>query len=225
MREAQLPGDKVLVVSNGVDPNLFDPCRQNPFRFFEGFTIGYAGSLIAWQGLDLLLKAMHGLEAGGVQMHLVVIGEGIMRTSWEALARELGLAARVRFLGRIPQAQVPGVIGGCDVGFTGHIPGRHGSVYHSPLKLYEYLAMSKPVVASASEDALAVVREGENGFLYQPGDLAGLTRALSRAWAARDSLPAMGLGARTEIIAHHTWRNRAEAICRGVGAILEKSQM
>ena len=222
MREAHLPARKVLVVPNGVDPKIFDPDRGSPLRSFEGFTICYAGSLTPWQGLDLLLHAMHGLQASGVQMHLVVIGEGIMRANWEVLARDLGLAAHARFLGRVPQAQVPGMISGCDIGFTGHIPSRHGSVYHSPLKLYEYLAMRKPVVASASEDALAVIRENENGFMYQAGDLSGLVRALKRAWTVRESLGAMGSIARDEILAHHTWKHRVELICRGVEAILEK---
>jgi glycosyltransferase involved in cell wall biosynthesis len=222
MHEAHLPAAKVLVVPNGVDPAVFDPGREPPVRSFEGFTVGYAGSLTPWQGLDLLLHAMHGLQASGIQINLVVIGEGIMRAGWEVLARDLGLAGRVRFLGRLPQAQVPGIIGGCDIGFTGHIPSRHGSVYHSPLKLYEYLAMRKPVVASASEDAQAVIREGENGFMYQAGDLSSLTRALGRAWTFRESLEAMGFRARDEIIAHHTWKHRAERICRGVEAILEK---
>ncbi len=51
-------------------------------------------------------------------------------------------------------------------------------MYHSPLKLYEYMAMAKPVVASAFEDAQRVIRDRETGFLFQPGDKEDLKRTL-----------------------------------------------
>lgn len=220
VREAKLPPDKVLVVPNGVDPEVFAPPSRPAARFFEGLTIGYTGSLTRWQGLDLLLRAMGELHASGMPLHLVVIGDGMMREAWEALAAELGLADRVRFRGRVSLAEVPALVDGTDLGFAGHAESRHGRVYHSPLKIYEYLAMGKPVVASASEDALAVLRDGENGFVYPPGDLAGLTGALRRAWTLRERLPAMGRRAREEIVAHHTWTVRAEQIRRGVEGVL-----
>jgi glycosyltransferase involved in cell wall biosynthesis len=222
VQEASLPPGKVLVVPNGVDPALFAPPPHPAARPFDGLTIGYTGSLTRWQGLDLLLRAMRELDASGMPLHLVVIGDGMMRTEWETLAAELGLGSRVRFLGRVPHAEVPALVGGTDVGFAGHAESRQGRVYHSPLKIYEYLAMGKPVVASASEDALAVVRDGENGFVYRPGDLADLTSALRRAWTARERLPAMGRRARQEIVADHTWLRRAGEIERGVESVLSK---
>lgn len=220
VREAGLPSGKVLVVPNGVDADLFAPTSSSAPRTFEGFTVAYTGSLTGWQNLDLLLRAMHELETYGIPVHLVVIGDGLMREAWEALATALGLAQRVRFLGRVPHAEVPMLVGGSDLGFAGHARSRHGGVYHSPLKIYEYLAMAKPVIASASEDARVAVKEGETGFVYPPGDLAGLTAALRRAWVTRDCLAAMGRRGRAEVLAHHTWLHRGEQIRQGVERVL-----
>jgi glycosyltransferase involved in cell wall biosynthesis len=220
VREADLPPHKVLVVPNGVDADLFTPAPGAAARVFDGFTIGYAGSLTHWQGIDLLLRAMHRLDRSAIRLHLVVIGDGMMRVRWEALAAELGLSDRVRFLGRVPQAEVPILIGGTDAGFAGHGESRDGRVYHSPLKIYEYLAMGTPVIASASEDALLVVREGENGFVYPPGDVTGLTAALLRAWTARERLRVMGTRAREEILARHTWTHRTRDMQSRIAATL-----
>jgi glycosyltransferase involved in cell wall biosynthesis len=220
IREGGLPADKAIVVPNGVDPSLFAPGAHAPKRTFEGFTIAYTGSLTRWQSLDLLLHAMKELEAGGVFLHLAVIGDGAMREAWEGLAVDLGVSARVRFLGRLPHREVPALIAGSEVGFAGHARGRHGVVYHSPLKIYEYLAMAKPVVASASDDALAVLREGENGFVYEPEDLAGLVGALRHAWTMAPQLSRMGERAREAVVARHTWRHRAEQIRERVRQVL-----
>jgi glycosyltransferase involved in cell wall biosynthesis len=222
LREAGLAPHKVIVVPNGVDPHLFvprDPARRTDPRTLA---IAYTGSLTAWQSLDVLLRAMGVLASEGVPLSLRVIGDGAMREEWETLARDLGLADRVRFLGKLPHAQVPDILAAADLGFAGHGRNRLGVLYHSPLKIYEYLAMAKPVVASASEDALTAVRDGENGFVYEPGDPADLARALRRAWSRRDHLLAMGARAREEVLARHTWRHRAEHLQREVAAILER---
>jgi len=220
--DARLPPDKVLVVPNGVDARAFDPAVHPARRSFDGFTIVYVGSLTGWQGVDLLLHAMHDLR-DEVPAHLVVAGDGLVREAWQRLAADLGLAERVRFLGRLRHGDVAAVITGAELGFAGHRPSRRGSVYHSPLKIYEYLAAGRPVLASASEDAVAVVREGETGFLFPAGDRPALADALRRAWLRRGDLTAMGNCGREEVSAQHTWRTRAELIRDGVTRVLGRT--
>ncbi len=220
--DAGLPPGKVLVVPNGVDARAFDPAAHLARRSFDGFTIVYVGSLTGWQGVDLLLHAMHDLR-DEVPAHLVVAGDGLVREPWQRLATDLGLAERVRFLGQLCQGDVPAVLAGAELGFAGHRPSRRGSVYHSPLKIYEYLAAGRPVLASASEDAVAVLREGETGFLFPPGDRPALADALRRAWQRRGDLAAMGRRGREEVTAHHTWRIRAGTIRDGVARVLVRA--
>jgi glycosyltransferase involved in cell wall biosynthesis len=221
VRELGIAPEKVVVVPNGVETGFIDPKRHEPKRVFAEFTVGFVGSLSAWQGLDLLLKSLSELQMEGMDLSLVVVGDGPMRGHWEFLAQKLGLASQVRFLGWLPQTELLPIIAGFDVGYSGHLDLKGMKVYRSPLKLYEYMAMGKPVVASAVEDARALVREQKTGFLFPPGDQKGLKQALVRAYEAREQLSDMGCKAREEVVANHSWIARVQTMIEAVEQILK----
>lgn len=223
MEKAGVDPQKVLVIPNGVDTAFFDPALHEPRRHFEGFTVGFVGSLLAWQGLDRLIVAAGKLIAEGVPIHLTIVGDGPVRDELERMARErglLGAQGHVRFTGRVPLHEVPGYIAGFDVGFSGQQGLKIGAMYHSPLKLYEYLSMGKPVVASAYDDAREITGGDGAGFLFAPGDTRDLQRALKEAYSARASLEEAGALARDEIVRHHSWRARVARMIPEIEAIL-----
>lgn len=225
IRDAGVQSEKVLVVPNGVDTEFFNPDNHSPKRLFEGFTLGFVGNLAVWQGLDLLIKAVSTLQENeGVQINVVIVGDGLMRKQWEALAHNLGMSSQVCFVGPVAQTAIPSLIGGFDVGYSGHLVSQGCGIYRSPLKLYEYMAMSKPVVTSAVEDVRSLVREGETGFSFEPGDPQGLKRALVRAYTAQERLSEMGRMARAEVVANHSWRARVQTIIAGVEQILKMDE-
>lgn len=224
VQDAGIPSEKVLVVPNGVDTEFLNPDNQSPKRLFAGFTLGFVGNLAVWQGLDLLLKTISSLrEDEGVQINVVIVGDGLLRKEWETLANNLELSSQVRFIGQVARTEIPALIAGFDIGYSGHLL-KEGEVYYSPLKLYEYMAMGKPVVASAVEDARSLVREGETGFLFEPGDLQGIKQALIRAFEAQEKLSQMGRMARAEVVANHSWQARVQTIIAGVEQILKLNQ-
>jgi len=106
----------------------------------------------------------------GMDLSLCSGGRTLCGTTLGVLAQKLGSASQVRFLGLAAADRVaPNV--GFDVGYSGHLDLKGMKVYRSPLKLHEYyMAMGKPVVASAVEDARALVREQKTGFLFQIKD-------------------------------------------------------
>lgn len=224
VQESKIPPEKVVVIPNGVDTENFHPERHQPKRLFEGFTLGFVGRLYAWHGLDILLDAIHELRAEGLDLSLVVVGDGLMRTEWEERAKKLGIAANVSFVGQVAWPDVPQYIAGFDVGYTGQIQLQVGKMYHSPLKLYEYMAMAKPVVASAFEDARRTIQDGETGFLFEPGNKEDLKRTLTRAYQVRDELPSMGQQAREITVAEHSWIARVKTMMESLEAIIEKNQ-
>jgi glycosyltransferase involved in cell wall biosynthesis len=96
-----------------------------------------------------------------------------------------------------------------------------GKMYLSPLKLYEYMAMAKPVVASAFEDAQRVVQEGETGFLFRAGNKDDLKGALFKVYhLPRTVLPDMGRKARKEIVTNHSWTARVRKMTGDVDCML-----
>lgn len=224
VRESGIPVEKVVVIPNGVDIESFDPKRHEPKRMFAGFTVGFVGRLYAWHGLDLLLEAIHDLRTEGLDLSLVVVGDGLMRMEWETQSQKLGIASNVAFVGQVPWSEVAQYIAGFDVGYTGQIQLQVGKMYHSPLKLYEYMAMAKPVIASAFEDAQRMIQEGKTGFLFEPGNKEDLKHALSCAYQAKEQLSAMGQQAREVVVAQHSWVARIKTMIVGLEQILGTKQ-
>ena len=200
---------RMIVVPNGVDTEFFDPAKHAPMRLSSAFTIGFVGTLDNWQSLDVLLEAIAEIvRTDGADISVTVVGTGLMQESWIDQARRLGLETRVRFLGQRPRHEIPALIRGFDVGFSGQRRMSIGSMYHSPLKLLEYLSMGVPVIASDFADAKRVVTHGENGFLFSHERVGTLTMAIRAAIAARSRLPVMGQLARAEILRAHSWDAR-----------------
>ncbi|MEM0326368.1 MAG: glycosyltransferase [Desulfurococcaceae archaeon] len=218
--EVGVTPDKILVIPNGVDIVFFDPANYQPKRLFGGFTIGFVGALISWQALELLFDAVYDLRNDGLDMHVAVIGEGDIRQALEERVRSLGLHDRVRFLGSQPRSEIGHYLAGFDVGYSGQIHTSHTKMYHSPLKLYEYMAMAVPPVASAYEDAQATITDSVTGYLFEPGNKEDLKRALRKAYDNRKVLSSMGLRARQTVIERHSWDARVKQMIEGIEAIL-----
>ncbi|AHF00131.1 hypothetical protein THITH_10090 [Thioalkalivibrio paradoxus ARh 1] len=215
---------KILVVPNGVDTRRFDPERVVPQRFFPGPTIGFVGTLFHWQWVETLLSCVAELRVeGAVRWSVVIAGQGPQYAACRAAAERLALGPdAVRFLGQVPWSEVPAVIAGTEIGYSGQSVLHGGAMYNSPLKIYEYMAMGKPVLASAFEDAQRSITHGETGFLFRGGDRNALKQALREAWHARDRLKSMGRRARQRTVAEHGWEQRVRAIVTGVADLLER---
>ena len=203
-----VPREKIAVVPNGVDVHRFDPSHVSARRSAPAFTVLFVGSLTSWQGLDVLLHAASAVP----DVEIAIAGDGPDRAALVALAQQLGVTSRVRFLGRVAPDDVPALVAGADVCYSGH------SAFRSPLKLYEYMAMGRPVISSSVPDAKSALVDGQSGFLFPPGDVERLTDALRQAYTARECLDVMGQRARREVVANHSWDARVAAICAHVEA-------
>ncbi|MGF1603317.1 MAG: glycosyltransferase family 4 protein [Thermosynechococcaceae cyanobacterium] len=220
-----IPADKIVLVQNGVDIDFINPSIHQPKRVFEGFTIGFVGSLYSWCGLDILIQTLSELHQEGLPISLVIVGDGAIEVDLKAMVNELELSKQVSFEGRVPWQEVPQYIAGIDIGYSGQVEIQNGKMYLSPMKLYEYMAMGKPVIASAFEDAKRLVQPGETGFLFQPSDKNDLKHSLKQAFSQKDSLPEMGRLARLEIEKNHSWKARVEALIEGTHKVLQQGQL
>lgn len=221
-RELGVSESKILVLPNGVDTRHMDPNQARPQRFFSGPTLGFVGAFFPWQGLDLLLRAMASLAQEGVEYNLVAIGDGPLREAWESLARDLGLDDRVRFLGRVPWEEVRDYIAGFDLGYAGAVPTSTGHMYFSPLKLYEYAAMGKPIVAAAHDDAKGLKADGGWLYLFRPGDQEDLKQALRQAYSERQLWPHYGKVNRQVVEKHHSWEARVATLLERITPLLPR---
>ncbi len=216
---------RMIVVPNGVDTGFFDPAKHPPVRHAERFTVGFVGGLDDWQALDALMDSVAEVRRqDGIDIGITIVGTGLMHEPWMEHARRLGLESCVQFLGQRPRPEIPGLIRGFDVGFSGQKLMKIGHMYHSPLKLLEYLAMAVPVIVSEFADAKRVVTDGENGFVFAHERPGALTAAIRTAFAARERLPAMGQRARQAIERSHSWDARVQYMTGRINELLPQEK-
>jgi glycosyltransferase involved in cell wall biosynthesis len=122
----------------------------------------------------------------------------------EQRAHALGLAHAVRFTGLIGHGAVPDLIAAADVAVAPY-PALDRELWHSPLKLYEYLATGTTVVASRSGQVAEVLQDGRNGLLVPPGDPGALAQALMRALDDEVLRSRLGRQAREDAVTRHSW--------------------
>lgn len=212
--------DKIVVVPNGVDTLLFSPKSHQARASHSYPVIGFVGTLSVWQALDLLLEAIALLRGEGVEYRVIVVGEGQVRKAWEEKATLLGLGDRVTFVGRVPMDEVPNWIAQFDLGYVGPIPTASGVMYHSPLKLYEYMAMAKPVIAADYSETRSLLGENGLGYLFTPGSVDDLVRVLRKAYGEREWWPSMGEAARHFVVQNHSWEARVQQMVTQIEDIL-----
>jgi glycosyltransferase involved in cell wall biosynthesis len=221
-----IDADKVIAVPMAYDAERFKPLPKAAAPS-AGLRIVFVGEIIRRHRIDLLIHAIAAareLDREGPGFELRIAGEGPARESLEGLVSELQLGDRVEFVGRLKMQDVPAFLSQGDLGYVGHADTGDSRAYSSPTKLYEYMAMQKPVIAAGADDVQGLVREGETGFLFRPGDAGSLNDALTRAWRHRSRLEAMGRNARTNVETEHTWEMRVAGMLQRVDAILNRSR-
>lgn len=198
-----IPADKVALLPNCVDPTRFAVAGPDEV---EPRTIGYAGALIGYEGLDTLIEAVALLKTRGVAVQVRIVGHGEAQAGLEALAGRLAVTDRVRFLGRLAPDAARAVIRSSAVVC---LPRRPFEVCRiiPPIKLVEALAMGKPVIVSD----LPVLRDELGaqpaGWFFQPGDAADLARVVQQAFADDGMLVRLGAQAREYAVAVRDWRS------------------
>jgi glycosyltransferase involved in cell wall biosynthesis len=174
--------------------------------------LGYVGAFVPYHRLDMLVEAARELAGEFPLARWLLVGDGVERPRIEALLATHGLADRFWMPGRVRHDQVPALVKAMDVAV---LP--NSESFNSPMKLFEYMSMGKAVVAPRVPAVTEVVRDGDNGLLFEPGDAASFHAALSRALedaALRDRL---GRAARESVLAGHTWRRNAERMLALLG--------
>lgn len=202
---------KMALLPNCVDPEDFIPADPT---LVEPNTIGYAGSLLDYEGLDVLIRALALLKEQDVNLKLRVVGEGEVRVQLEALVEDLGLVDRVSFLGR----QSPGVAREVILkSAVVCLPRKPFEVCQivTPIKLVEALAMGKPVIVPdlpVFKDELMSEAGVVPGWFFKAGDASDLAAVLRSAFADASLLAEKSLQARHHAVTIRNWQRYVQDI-------------
>ncbi len=172
----RVPAANCVLLENAIDADEYrrratpDQAKAALGLPTDGLLVGAVGRLEPEKGFDLLIRAVHSLVGRGLDVRLVIVGEGGDRGRLETLAKELGVAARVLLPGW--QSDVRAYFEAMDVFALSSL--REGL----PNVLLEAMALEVPVVATRIAGVPRLVRDGRTGLLTEPGNLPGLTRSL-----------------------------------------------
>jgi glycosyltransferase involved in cell wall biosynthesis len=205
--------DKIAVLGNGVEAADFAPTEPDielkAELGFEGRTIiGYAGSTVDYEGLELLIDALE--ELADPSVALVVVGDGAHFSAVVDRANASSAKDSIRFVGRVPYADVPRYLSIFDVLPFPRLPLPVTEMV-SPMKPFEAMAMGKAVVVSDVAALAEIVSDGTTGLTFRKGDAADLARALRTLVGDPELRTSLGAAARADILATATWQHRVEA--------------
>ena len=226
LRRAGVPDERICVIPNGVDDDFLRDQDGSSVRQqygLEGRTVlGFTGFVRDWHGVDRVLRYMAAAQARtvtgadqGRDLVLLLVGDGPARADLEREARALGLADRLVVTGVVQREAMARHVASFDIALQPAV-----TAYASPLKLYEYMAQARAIVAPASPNIREALRDGENALLFAPDDDAGLYACLDRLVDDGALRARLGAAARQRLIAaDYTWAGNA----RRVEALAERA--
>lgn len=206
---AGVPRERVEVIPNGIDLGDFPPPAADDPAAKTTLILGFVGFVREWHGLDAVVRAIAAWQ-GTPHLALLVVGEGPARPGLERLAASLGIAERVRFTGLAERAAVPGLIAGFDIAL------QPASVdYASPLKVFEYMAAGRAIVAPDQPNLREVLHHDATALLFDPADPDAMWRAVVRLATAPSLRQRLGAAARAEVLRRDlTWAGNAARVAR-----------
>ncbi len=208
--------DRVFVVPDAVDSDLFTPPHDtgaSPYNAWPGPHVVYAGHLYAYKGVGTLLRAASLLD--GMTVHFVGGADPDILAARRS-AVSLGLR-NVDVRGRVAFCRVPPHLWHADVLVLPPSAKHPSAAWTSPVKLGEYLASGRPIVASDVPALRALVREPAVRW-FTPDDPGDLARAVHGALAESDREAAARVESARALAERYSYANRARAILRAAGA-------
>ena len=221
-----IDGEKILVNSNGVDPELYshevDGADIRKKYGLEGKTvIGFIGTFGHWHGAEILAEAFGRLlrEFPDYRdsLRLLMIGDGLKMPEVKKSLTDFNAADYCTLTGLVPQEEGPKHLAACDILVSPHRPNPDGTPFFgSPTKLFEYMSMGKGIVASNLDQIGDILEHDKTAWMVEPGDPTALSAGMKTLIDDVGTRNRLGEAARREVVAHHTWKEHTRRIIKKV---------
>ena len=204
---------KLAVLPCAADVEAFKPnYNSETVRKNLGLTtepiVMWVGGFYPWHDLSLLLESFALILQLRTDARLVLVGDGQTRSSVEDMVTKAGMQHAVIMMGAIAHSQVPEVLSIADVAVvpSAPVPASLGGT-GTPLKLFEYMAAGKAIVATAHVEATEVIRDGYNGLLVDAGDVNKFAEATLKLINDPQERVRLGRNAREQAVNQYSWEH------------------
>ena len=195
----QMPPEKISIVENGVETDLFSPgSADQALRKELGaegkFVVCYIGTMGMAHGLETLVEAAAQLKDSAPQVLFLLVGEGAEKEHIISLARSRGLS-NLQFVDQQPREKIPAYIRSSDACL---VLLKKTELFKTviPTKMLEFMACARPVILGVDGQARKILEEAQAGFFIEPENAAALVQAIARLAGdakLRESLGGNGL--------------------------------
>lgn len=212
---------RVTVIPNGVSPSDFSPSPL-PRRDGRVPILLYIGTLADWQGLDIVIKALPRiLEQQAVRLHIIGRGRSRQRKLLAKQIRKLGVEENVIVQPAVPHHEVPAVIAESDICLAPlGLNDRNVTQGACPIKVLEYMASSRPLIASNIPIVRELVREDIDGLLFSPNDPEDLARQVLALLNDYELSKRLADSATERALTKFTWHEAQKKLIKVYGKLL-----
>lgn len=208
-----VPEKKILVLPNGVNIEKFRPqIASNSLRKSLGIcngdiVIGFVGILRPWHGIDLLMDTFKVVHDKYPNTKLLLIGDGPIRDELENRSKQSGFQNQIIITGRVPHERVCEYVVLFDIAVS-----PKATFYASPMKIPEYMAQRKAVIAPDTENIKDLITHGSTGILFKDGSKEALVNSLLMMISNPSKSLQIGSSAYDEILHRLNWKASAKKI-------------
>ncbi|MFD2237513.1 glycosyltransferase family 4 protein [Aureimonas populi] len=179
VREAGVPAERIHVIHNGINEQRFSgeddgTVRRRELGLDGRLILGFVGFAKAWHGLDQVVDVL-ARDGEKHNLHLLVVGDGDVLSALRQKAEAMGVGRRVSITGVVPRESVAAYVATFDIALQPRV-----TSYASPLKVFEYLAFGKPIIAPDQPNIREILAHENQALLFDPQDCDAFGRAILR---------------------------------------------
>jgi len=222
----QMPREKISVIENGVETQLFSPDARTTLRrdlcAEEKFIVSYIGTMGMAHGLETVIAAAAQLQDTNPEVIFLMVGEGAEKGRVVELARERALS-NLRFIDQQPREKIPAYICASDVCL---VPLKKTDVFKTviPTKMLEFMSCARPVILGVDGQARGILEEARAGLVVEPENSGALANAIRFLNANRERSRELGQNGRDYIIRRFSRRQTAERYIRVLQRLLSEPE-
>ena len=214
----KIEAERIAVIENGVDPDEFHPrvsgqAIRNELECERRFVVGFIGSFRPWHGIDYLIAVAEQVGPQLPHIFFLLVGDGPDRPLYEKKVSDKGLARHFCFTGHVIHEKAPQYLAAMDIVMSpfprqSYVKGFYGST----LKIFEYMAMSRPIIAPPLGQTCEVIEDGVSGLLIDSEDTPRLAQVILKLYGDPILREQLGRNARARVMERYTWRINAEKV-------------
>ncbi|MBN2119690.1 MAG: glycosyltransferase family 4 protein [Candidatus Omnitrophica bacterium] len=203
----KVPTSKIAVITSGSNISLFRPIEAEEARNKLGlkpdiYYVGFIGTLYEHQGIEVLVRAAPAILGKFSKAIFLIVGDGPVRGYLDKEVRYLGLSESFIFTGHISYYEMPSFISAMDVCVAPFLKSR-GSA--SPVKIFDYFASGRPVVASDVECSHSLIANSKGGILVPPENPQALSQAIIDLLPDKEKRDTLGKNGREFVVNNYSW--------------------